>query len=125
MIDYKDYSYWAVYNNVKYLLIDFRNVTDDDLGIRILNNAYDKCSTSPDKSVIILGLVKGARLTPSALRKLIKTGVDVQPKIKKSAVVGAVGIIPLLFRVYISYTGSKVKFFTSEEAALNYLLSRT
>ncbi|NJB81315.1 hypothetical protein [Wenyingzhuangia aestuarii] len=119
----KDYSKWLVYKDVKYLLIDFTDVTSDDLGIRILNNAYEVCLTCPDDSVIILGMVKGGKISPTALRKLIKIGANVQPKIKKSAVVGAVGVLSLLFRIYISSTGSRVRFFTSEDVALDYLLS--
>ncbi|MDO6736633.1 hypothetical protein [Wenyingzhuangia sp. 2_MG-2023] len=122
-MDDKDYSYWSVNKNVKYLIIDFTNVTNDDLGIRILHKAYEMCLLCPDKSVIIIGLAKGGKLTPTALRKVLKIGMEVQPKIKKSAVVGAVGMLSLLFRIYISYTRSKVKFFTDENAALSYIIS--
>lgn len=112
---------WKHYRNVEYIEIDFTGLQKDEGFIRCVANAVEMGLQRSDKSVRALVYLKGSKTSPNAVRTIKKLGKLVQPKLKKSALVGSVGIVSLLMKIYISYTGSKIKFFTDKEAAIKYL----
>ena len=114
---------WDYFNGIEYINIDFRGITDDDEKINIVGKSVEMGLKKPDNSIRALLIVKGSKTTPSAMRVMKKEGKKVQSKMKKSAVVGSVGILSLLLRIYVAYTGSTMRFFTDEEAALKYITS--
>lgn len=116
-------SIWTYHNNVEYIRIDFRKGQEDadKRAIKIIQESVQMGLEREDKSIRALILVKGEKIKPETIRVMKKIGKEVQPKIKKSAIVGAVGLLSLLVRIYIAYTGSGIRFFTSEEAALDYI----
>lgn len=121
----KEWSYWTYYNNIEYIRIDFRKGKSDmdNNAIHIINDSVELGLEREDKSIRALILVQGTKIRPETIRIMKKIGKDVQPKMKKSAIVGAVGILSLLVRIYISYTGSSLRFFTNERSALEYITS--
>ncbi|WP_459212040.1 STAS/SEC14 domain-containing protein [Aquimarina rhabdastrellae] len=114
---------WKHYRNVEYIEIDFRNLQTDEDIIRCVHEASEMGLQRQDKSVRALVNAKGIKTSPLAMRTIKKLGKQVQPKLKKSALVGSVGIVSLLMKIYINYTGSKIKFFTDEETAIKYLVN--
>lgn len=114
---------WKHYKNVEYIEIDFRGLQTDEGFIKCVHDAAEMGLQRADKSVRALVLAKGMKTSPLAMRTIKKLGKQVQPKLKKSALVGSVGIVSLLMKIYINYTGSKIKFFTDKEAALKYLIN--
>ncbi|NJB81314.1 STAS/SEC14 domain-containing protein [Wenyingzhuangia aestuarii] len=114
---------WSSVEGKEFLRIDYRNVRDDSVATKVTQQAYDVSIDRPDKSLRVLLVVNGGKITPATMRSMLKMGKGIQPKIKKSAVVGAVGMLSLLLRVYVSSTGSKIRFFTDESTALQYVLS--
>jgi hypothetical protein len=113
---------WQHYNNTEYIRIDFGSIKyNNEKAIEIFNESVDYGLERSDKSVRALILTQGVKLKPETVRVLKKIGKTIQPKMKKSAIVGAVGILNLLVKIYIAYTGSNLKFFTNEKAALEYL----
>ncbi|NIJ43957.1 hypothetical protein FHR24_000396 [Wenyingzhuangia heitensis] len=114
---------WRVKNNNKFLKVDFSNVKSDVAAVLVAKNAFNSCIPCENKTVRALVVVNGGQITPMAMREIMEMGKNVQDKLKKSAIVGVVGMLSLLFRIYMSYTGSKLRFFTDESAALEYILS--
>jgi hypothetical protein len=113
---------WQYYNNTEYIRIDFGAIKyNNEKAIEIFNESVDFGLERSDKSVRALILTQGVKLKPETVRILKKIGKIVQPKMKKSAIVGAVGILNLLVKIYIAYTGSNLRFFTNEKSALEYL----
>lgn len=116
--------YWTYYNSVEYINISFETVQNNDsLSIGIVSRGVELGMTRPDKSVRALISVKNARTRPETMRKMMAVAKEVQPKMKKSAIVGSIGLLSLLMKIYIAYTGSTMRFFTSKESALNYITS--
>lgn len=114
---------WKHHMNVEYIEIDFSGLRSDDEVIKCVADAVELGLQRPDKSIRALVNTKGSKTSPLAMRTIKKLGKEVQPKLKKSALVGSVGIVSLLMKIYISYTGSKIKFFTDREAAIKYLIN--
>ncbi|WP_299212170.1 STAS/SEC14 domain-containing protein [uncultured Aquimarina sp.] len=112
---------WKHYMNVEYIQIDFTGLYKDEDIIKCVADAVEMGLQRSDKSVRALVYLKNSKTSPNAIRSIKKLGKLVQPKLKKSALVGSVGIVSLLMKIYISYTGSKIKFFTDKEAAIKYL----
>lgn len=113
--------YWAIENNKEYIYIDFQGVSDDSSVMNQVLKALEMGLARKDKSVRALLITRGGKTSPAAMRIIKVLGKKVQPKIKKSAVVGSVGILSLLLKIYIAYTGSNMRFFTDEKKAINYL----
>ncbi|MEW7289155.1 SpoIIAA family protein [Aquimarina penaris] len=114
---------WKHYMNVEYIEIDFTGLYKDEDIIQCVADAVEMGLQRTDKSVRALVYLKNSKTSPNAIRIIKKLGKQVQPKLKKSALVGSVGIVSLLMKIYISYTGSKIKFFTDKEAAIKYLVN--
>lgn len=114
---------WKYYKDTEYIDIDFSNVLTDQDAIDLVTTSVKEGLKRPDKSIRALLSIqgKGRKVSPSAMRTIKVLGKEVQPKMHKSAIVGSVGMMTLLLKLYTSYTGSRMKFFTNKEAALNYL----
>ncbi|MDY8138023.1 STAS/SEC14 domain-containing protein [Aquimarina sp. 2201CG5-10] len=112
---------WKHHMNVEYIEIDFTGLHRDEDVIQCVADAVEMGLQRSDKSVRALVYLKNSKTSPNAIRTIKKLGKMVQPKMNKSALVGSVGIVSLLMKIYISYTGSKIKFFTDKEAAIKYL----
>ncbi len=114
---------WFFIQNKEFLKIDYTNVKDDELAVKIAQYAFSISSGRPDKSIRLLNIVNGSKMTPSGMREIVKIGKKVQPKIKRSAIVGSSGLLSVLLKLYVYHTGSKMLFFTDEKLALKYVLS--
>ncbi|GAA0731273.1 hypothetical protein GCM10009430_43260 [Aquimarina litoralis] len=114
---------WKHYMNIEYIEINFTGLRKDEDIIQCVADAVEMGLQREDKSVRALVYLKDSTTSPNAIRSIKKLGKMVQPKLKKSALVGSVGIVSLLMKIYISYTGSKIKFFTDKDAAIRYLIS--
>lgn len=121
----KEYSkpIWRHYEGVEYIEINFTGLTSDEEVINYVSTALEMGLQRPNKSIRALVYAYKMKTSPVAMRTIKVLGKQVQPKIKKSAIVGASGILSLLMKIYISYTGSKIKYFTDKEIAMKYLIN--
>lgn len=115
--------YWTSHKGVDYFHIDFTKTDNDEKVIDMVKKSVDMTINNPDNSIRALLIVTGIKTTPAAMRIMKKRGKKIQPKMYKSAIVGSVGILSVLLRIYVSYTGSKLRFFTTKEAAIHYITS--
>lgn len=115
--------HWSFKSKVDYLIVNYTDIREDFLAIEVAKKAYSMTKNLPDKSIRALILVKGGKISPKAMREIMVYGKESQVRVKKSAIVGVVGMASLLMRIYVSYTGSNVRFFTNEKDALKYVLS--
>ncbi|WP_194766823.1 hypothetical protein [Tamlana sp. I1] len=113
---------WKHVNNIEYIFIDFTGLNDEKKFIQLVEDSVMEAMKRPDKSVRAMVYLKNSTASPKAIRVIKKLGKQVQPKLKRSVVIGSMGIVSLLMKIYISHTGSKIKFFTDKEVALKYLL---
>ena len=114
---------WKHHMNVEYIEIDFTGLYEDEDIIQCVADAVEMGLQREDKSIRALVYLKNSTTSPNAIRSIKKLGKQVQPKLKKSALVGSVGIMSLLMKIYVGYTGSKIKFFTDKHAAIKYLIN--
>ncbi|CAL2059875.1 conserved hypothetical protein [Tenacibaculum sp. 190524A05c] len=114
---------WKHYENVEYIEIDFSGLTTDDEIIDYVLKAVDLGMRRPDKSIRAFVYAYQMKTSPRAMRTIKMLGKQVQPKMKKSVIVGASGILSLLMKIYISYTKSNIKYFTDKETAMKYLIN--
>ena len=114
---------WKHYDNVEYIEIDFSGLTTDDEIIGYVYEAVEMGMQKPDKSIRAFVYAHRMKTSPKAMRTIKMLGKQVQPKMKKSVIVGSSGILSLLMKIYISYTKSKIKYFTDKEAAMKYLIN--
>ncbi|AUS05995.1 hypothetical protein [Pseudotamlana carrageenivorans] len=114
---------WKYHLNTEYIYIDFSGLNSDKDILNQIEMAVAMGLERPDKSVRALVHFKGARTNPGTTRQMAILGKMVQPKIKKSVLVGSSDFLSLLVKVYTSQTGSKIKFFTDMSVALEYLTS--
>lgn len=113
---------WKHYLNTEYILIDFSGLETEADFVKQVADAVEMGMKRPDNSIRALMNVKGLKTTPKAIREMSSLGKKVQPKIKKSALVGSSGFTALLLKIYVAYTSSKMKFFTDKKLALEYLI---
>jgi hypothetical protein len=114
---------WKYYQGIEYIDIDFSGLYSDEQIIDYVSKAVEMGLQRSDKSVRAFVNVHQMKTSPTAMRSIKILGKQVQPKLKKSVVVGPSGIISLLMRIYISYTKSKIKYFTDRETAMKYLVN--
>jgi hypothetical protein len=113
---------WKHHLNTEYIRFDFSTLYSDELIVRLAAEALEMILKRPDKSVRALINTKGSKTSPKAMRSITELGKKVQPKIKKSAIVGSTGLLSVLLKIYTTYTGSKIKFFTDEKLAIEYII---
>ncbi|MBW1298599.1 hypothetical protein [Aquimarina litoralis] len=114
---------WKHANNIEYIEMDFTSYKSDELIIRHYTEACDMILKRPDKSSRVLVNAKGVIISTKTMRVIKEIGKRTQRGVKKSAIVGTLGITTLMMKIYVSYTGSPVKFFTDREAAIKYLIN--
>lgn len=114
---------WKYYENVEYIEIDFSGLTTEEEVINYVYKAVELGMQRPDKSIRAFVYAYQMKTSPFAMRTIKLLGKQIQPKIKKSVIVGSSGIISLLMKIYISYTRSKIKYFTDKDSAMKYLIN--
>ena len=112
---------WKYHDNVEYIEIDFSGLTTDEEVINYVFKAVDMGMKRPDKSIRAFVYAHQMRTSPLAMRTIKILGKQIQPKMKKSVIVGSSGILSLLMKIYISYSKSKIKYFTDTASAMKYL----
>lgn len=115
--------YWEVFDDIKYIRIDFEGLLNDDEKVVFLTKCAEMILDKEDNSVCALLGIRDNGISPSLINRIKELGKEIQPKMKKSAVVGSVGLLSLFLRTYIIYTGSNMKFFTNKNIALQYITS--
>ncbi|KAB1069034.1 hypothetical protein F6U93_04580 [Tamlana haliotis] len=114
---------WRHHLNTEYIYIDFSGLSSDHEILDQIELAVAMGLERPDKSVRAMVSIKGARTNHGTTRQMAVLGKKVQPKIKRSVIVGSNGFMALLVKIYTSNTGSKIKYFTDSNVALDYLTS--
>jgi hypothetical protein len=106
---------------------DFRETkSNEEMMIQILNQEKEYIVKQPDKSVLILSNFSGIHATRNFLDENQKVGKFLRSsKMKKSALVGIVGVQYIFVRAYATFTGlgNIIKIFSTEEEAKEWLIS--
>ena len=76
----------------------------------------------PDGSGLILNDIDDAVIDTPALSALKETGVNVEPYVKKVAVIGVVGLKRMFLNIAVRFTGLTIQAFESRESALDWLV---
>ncbi|MBU2951279.1 hypothetical protein KO493_11275 [Tamlana agarivorans] len=114
---------WKYHLNTEYIYVDFSGLETERQILDQIETAVAMGLERPDKSVRAMVSIKGLRTSPGTTRQMAVLGKKVQCKINKSVLVGSSGFVALLVKIYTSHTGSKIKFFTDTNVALEYLTS--
>ena len=112
---------WKSHNGKEYYYIDLTKAKSDQEGVEAVVDAFEKIKNLPDKSVRILLNTKGYKAQLTSLKKIKDLAIKVQPKIERSATVGATGMMHYMFKLYIKYTKSNVLLFKDLNSALEYV----
>jgi len=113
---------WKYHNNVEYLEIDFTQFASEDLMIKHYTEACDMILSRADKSVRVFTDITDIHPSLDAIRTCKDIGKRAQRGVKKSAIIGSVGVKTMMLKLYIRYSGSIVKIFTYKEAALAHII---
>ena len=113
---------WKYYKGVEYIEIDFTIYTSEDLMIRYYTEACEMILQKPDKTVRVFTNATGVKPSLSTIRSAREIGKKAQRGVKRSVMIGTVGLTTMMLKFYSRYTGSPVKPFSREEAAMEYLI---
>ena len=123
----KDLEYkspvWKVYKGVEYLEIDFTQFISEDIMTEHYIEACEMILQRPDRSVRVFTNATGVTPSLETIRGARAIGKRAQRGIKKSVMIGTVGLTTMMLKFYMRYTGSPVKPFCRMEAAMEYLIS--
>ena len=117
-----DNVFWKNHQGVRYLYVDFTDL-DDYAIIRVSQKLNQVILNEPDNSIRAVCLLKGLNVgfhTHTQLRQLSK---NIQPKLKKTAIVGMSPLVMPFFLVYKQFTKSKAKLFDTLEESVEYICS--
>jgi len=104
------------------LVADYRGLQKADQQIQVLEEVTKILKSSPTK-MPILSNFEGAAVGSEFMNKVKPWGKDMQPKIKRQALLGITGLKSILLQGYILFTGEKeIKAFDTEAEAMDYLL---
>ncbi|MEP4095760.1 hypothetical protein, partial [Reichenbachiella sp.] len=96
-----DYQFWRYYKGREFMHLGFEGLVGDEAIIQRCVEGGKETIKRPDKSVIALIHIKGATITPSAMRIIKKIGLTTQPKFIRSAIIGNTGLVTILIQIYI------------------------
>ncbi|GAA0731277.1 hypothetical protein GCM10009430_43270 [Aquimarina litoralis] len=112
---------WKHHKGVEYIEINLAQFISEDLMIKHYAEACDMILQRPDKSVRIFTDITDINPSLDAIRFCKDIGRKAQRGIKSSAIIGTVGFKTIMLKIYIRYSGSPVKIFSSKDAALDYV----
>jgi hypothetical protein len=115
---------WIESNGKKILYSDYSGLNTTEELTAVLDGAVKMVKSSPTK-VLSLVNFKNSKLNNEFMGKIKKAGEEVLDKgAEKTAVVGVTGLQSILYKAYVSVTGSKtIKVFDNEEDAIAFLIS--
>jgi hypothetical protein len=103
------------------LVADYRGLNNAEQQIQNLEELSKILKSSPS-SLLILSNFDGVSIGSEYMNKVKPWGKDLQPKIKRQALLGITGLKNILLQGYIIFTGEKdIKAFNTEAEALEYL----
>jgi len=112
---------WKEHNGVEYIEMIITGLKSTEAIISYYTKGCEMMLERPDKNVMVYIDKRGVKVNTKTMRMLQEIGKNTQRAIKKSVLVGNPGISAVMFKLYVAYTRSPVKFFTNPDAALKYL----
>jgi hypothetical protein len=104
------------------LVADYHGLQKVSEQFQVLDEVTNILKSSPSK-LAILSNFEGATVGTEFMNKVKPWGKEMQPKIKRQALLGITGLKGILLQGYILFTGEKeIKAFDTEAEAMNYLL---
>ena len=105
------------------LVADYRGLNKAEQQIQNLDELAKILKSSPS-SLPIFSNFDGVPVGTEFMNKVKPWGKELQPKIKRQALLGVTGLKNILLQGYILFTGEKeIKTFDTEAEALAYLTS--
>lgn len=101
--------------------IDYSQLEGKELIDYVMFTCVDVLDVEPQTSFLID--LTGTKLTLESLNYIIDASKRIQPKVHKSAVIGADGFLKVFLSTYLLLTGSDLKNLPSKEKAEEYLTS--
>jgi len=111
---------WINHKGKRILYADYSGLSEQDM-IKQLDEGSAMLLKEKD-SILYFGNFNNTVFTSEFMNKANQWGKDTNHKFSKMAIIGvATGIRSILLNSYNKLTGSKMKVFTSEQEALDYL----
>jgi len=123
MSDLKNRVGWFNKDGEKFFKMDLSHLKEDEIIKALLHIAVLMEDIKDD--TIFLTNVSDSDLNANVVSHMALLSKDMQPLIKRSAIVGITGIQGALFSLYRTLTGSKARLFKDTEEAYNYLFKES
>ena len=116
-------SCWKEYKGHRILYSDYGGLgTDVEALVREVAGSEKLNLSEPDGSVLNLVNVEGSVGTPEGVEILKKSAIDTKHKTKRIAVLGVTGLKQFLAQGIARMSGQTIRYFDSEEQALEWLI---
>lgn len=112
---------WIVYEGKKILFNDRSSLRGDEIKENV-KTAVDLIMSLQQIDVLYLIDNSNTIITPELKEYISKAAKTIDPKVKKTAVLGASKAQQIMLNIYSATTGMNIKLFDDKEAALKYLV---
>ena len=112
---------WVTYQGIEILYNDRSGLRDEEI-IKNVETAVELIMSSPKKDILYLIDNSNTIIHPEIKKHIEKAAKTIDPKVKKTAVLGASRAQQVLLNLYSTATGMNIKLFSDEETAKQWLI---
>ena len=113
---------WISHKGKNILFMDCTGCSAEEL-VKVADKSRRIISARPHNSVLTLGDLTGAKITREAVEHIQKILVLNRPFVKRSALVGAESLPPVLLKSMIAFSQRQLPTFPTREEAMDWLVS--
>lgn len=113
---------WTNYQG-KEILFNNRSGLRDEAIKKNVNNAVEIIMKSPKKDILYLIDNSNTIIVPEIKKYIEQAAKTINPKVKKTAVLGASRAQQILLNIYSTVTGMKIKLFDNDSDAKKWLVN--
>jgi hypothetical protein len=112
---------WITYQGIEILYNDRSGLRDEEIKTNV-DTAVDVIMSSRKKDILYLIDNSNTIIHPEIKKHIEKAAKTINPKVKKTAVLGASRAQQVLLNIYSTATGMNIKLFNDEEIAKKWLI---
>ncbi|MBN1185814.1 MAG: hypothetical protein JXB49_26265 [Bacteroidales bacterium] len=112
---------WITHEGRKILFNDRSGLRNEEIKENV-KSAVDLIMSLPQGDILYLIDNSNTIITPELKEYISKAAKTINPKVKKTAVLGASRSQQIMLNIYSATTGMNIRLFDTKEAALKYLV---
>ena len=112
---------WITYEGKELLYNDRSGLRDEEI-LKNVDSAIELIMSSPKNNILYLIDNSNTIIHPEIKKHIEKAAKTIEPKVRKTAVLGASKAQQILLNFYSTATGMNIKLFSDEESAKQWLI---